>query len=165
MNNISEYFCPSDYNIEGNKCYKSEPAISVVTDNYNVGNAVLYNGSYWYVLSSNDDYLTLLKKEIRKRVEKTAKGWNENNQYAVDFFNAHKDKVSTEELIEIYKYLDEQFKIEKNYIDLDDEETPAGNIDLNEGGMSMAVSIGIGVFAIVALIALILFAKKKKEEQ
>lgn len=50
-------------------------------------------------------------------------------------------------------------------IDLDDEETPAGNIDLNEGGMSMAVSISIGVFAIVALIALILFAKKKKEEQ
>lgn len=65
---------------------------------------------------------TLLKKAIRKVVEKVAVEWNENNQYAVDFFNAHKDKVSTEELIEIYKYLDEQFKIEKNYIDLDDEE-------------------------------------------
>lgn len=63
MNNISEYFCPSDYNIEGKKCYKSEPAISVVTNSYNVGNAVLYNGAYWYIISSGDDYVTLLKKD------------------------------------------------------------------------------------------------------
>lgn len=63
MNNITEYFCPSDYDIEGNKCFKSENAIFVSNSDYNVGNAIVYNGSYWYVLESTDDYLTLLKKD------------------------------------------------------------------------------------------------------
>ena len=63
MNNISEYICPSDYDIEGNKCYKSENAILVSKGNYNVGNAILYQGSYWYILEDQDDYLTLLKKD------------------------------------------------------------------------------------------------------
>ena len=76
MNNISEYFCPSDYDIENNKCFKTEVAISVVKNNYNVGSAVLYNGSYWYILSIGDDYLTLLKKD--------SLSVNELNNYSKD---------------------------------------------------------------------------------
>lgn len=76
MNNISEYFCPSDYDIENDKCFKTEVAISVVKDNYNVGSAVLYNGSYWYILGSGDDYITLLKKD--------SLSVNELSNYSID---------------------------------------------------------------------------------
>ncbi len=47
-------------------------------------------------------------------------------------------------------------------IDLDDEETPAGNLDLDNNDMTFVTSIGIGVLAIVAFVLLVLFAKKKR---
>lgn len=44
----------------------------------------------------------------------------------------------------------------------EDEETPTGNIDLNEGTVTMITGIAIGVIALIALILLIVFAKKKR---
>ena len=54
-------------------------------------------------------------------------------------------------------------EVPDDVIDLDDEETPGGNIDLNEGNLPIAVSVGIGVAALIALIVLVLFAKKKRQ--
>ena len=49
-------------------------------------------------------------------------------------------------------------------IDLDDEETPGANIDVDGPSATMVTSIAIGVLAIIALVLLVVFAKKKKEQ-
>lgn len=50
-------------------------------------------------------------------------------------------------------------------IDLDDEETPAGNINLDRNDIPLVTSIGIGILAIVALVLLVLFARKKTRKE
>lgn len=47
-------------------------------------------------------------------------------------------------------------------IDLDDEETPTANIYLDKNNIPFATCVGIGGLAIVVLVLLILFTKKKK---
>lgn len=54
-------------------------------------------------------------------------------------------------------------EVPDDVIDLDDEETPGGNIDLNEGNLPIVVSVGIGVLALITLIALVLFARKRRQ--
>jgi hypothetical protein len=49
-------------------------------------------------------------------------------------------------------------------IDLDDEETPGANIDVDGPSATMIGSIAIGVLAVIALVLLAVFAKKKKEQ-
>ena len=49
-------------------------------------------------------------------------------------------------------------------IDLDDEETPGANIDVDGPSATMIGSIAIGVLAVIALVLLVVFAKKKKEQ-
>ena len=59
---ISEYICPSGYELNGNTCTLSYSA-TIVSNSLDDSTAVYYNDSYWYVLSNNDDYVTLLKKD------------------------------------------------------------------------------------------------------
>lgn len=59
---INEYVCPNNYELDNNKCIKYESAINV-NNTYEVGTAVEYNNSYWYVISNKDDYVTLLKRD------------------------------------------------------------------------------------------------------
>lgn len=61
--NFKGYVCPDDYILDNNKCYITKEAISVSKKSFEVGDAILYNNSYWYVLSDNEDYVTLLKKD------------------------------------------------------------------------------------------------------
>ena len=59
---IKGYVCPSGYEIDGSKCKKEENAV-LVSSKIDIGDAVKYNDSIWYVLDNNDDYVTLLKKD------------------------------------------------------------------------------------------------------
>ena len=59
---IDGYVCPTSYELDNNKCIKYENATKI-SNNYEVGSAIYYNDSYWYVLSSDNDYVTLLKRD------------------------------------------------------------------------------------------------------
>ncbi len=59
---IDGYVCPTSYELDNNKCIKYEKATKI-SNNYEVGSAIYYNDSYWYVLSSDNDYVTLLKRD------------------------------------------------------------------------------------------------------
>ena len=60
--NIKGYVCPNGYELNDNKCIKEESAV-LVSSGLNIGEAVKYNDSVWYVLANKDDYVTLLKKD------------------------------------------------------------------------------------------------------
>ena len=61
---ISGYVCPDEYNLENSKCYTKKAAISVKNNGkYEVGDAIKYNNSYWYVIKDQDDYVTVIKKD------------------------------------------------------------------------------------------------------
>lgn len=59
---IKGYICPNGYELDGNKCIKEESAV-LVSDKLDIGSAVNYNDSVWYVLDNKEDYVTLLKKD------------------------------------------------------------------------------------------------------
>lgn len=59
---ISGYVCPNGYELDGNKCIKEENAV-LISGKLDIGSAVNYNDSIWYVLDNKDDYVTLLKKD------------------------------------------------------------------------------------------------------
>lgn len=61
LTNKSGYLCLNDYKLSNNKCYKEEDAIKIDDGSYNVGDAILYNDDYWYILKNNEDFITLLK--------------------------------------------------------------------------------------------------------
>lgn len=59
---LNSYVCPDGYKLKNKKCTLEKRAEKIKkTDPYEVGDAVLYNNEYWYVLSNNDDYITVLK--------------------------------------------------------------------------------------------------------
>ncbi len=60
--NIEGYVCPNGYELDGNKCEKEENAV-LVSDKLDIGSAVKYNNSIWYILDNKDDYVTLLRKD------------------------------------------------------------------------------------------------------
>ena len=60
--NIEGYVCPNGYELDGNKCEKEENAV-LVSDKLDIGSAVKYNNSIWYILDNKSDYVTLLKKD------------------------------------------------------------------------------------------------------
>ena len=60
--NIKGYVCPNGYDLDGSKCIKEENAV-LVSSKLDIGSAVKYNDSIWYVLDNKDDYVTLLKKD------------------------------------------------------------------------------------------------------
>lgn len=62
ITSIDGYVCPDSYELDNNKCIKSELATKI-NNNYEVGSAIYYNDSYWYVLSNNNNYVTLLKRD------------------------------------------------------------------------------------------------------
>lgn len=62
VTSIDGYVCPNSYELDNNKCIKYELATKI-SNNYEVGSAINYNDSYWYVLSNNTDYVTLLKRD------------------------------------------------------------------------------------------------------
>ncbi len=62
IRSIDEYICPNNYELDNNKCIKYENAIKV-NNTYEVGTAVEYNNSYWFVISNENDYVTLLKRD------------------------------------------------------------------------------------------------------
>ena len=62
ITSIDGYVCPTSYELDNNKCIKYENATKI-SNNYEVGSAIYYNDSYWYVLSSDNDYVTLLKRD------------------------------------------------------------------------------------------------------
>ena len=59
---IKGYVCPSGYDLDDNKCIKEESAV-LVSGKLDVGGALKYNDSTWYILDNNDDYVTLLKRD------------------------------------------------------------------------------------------------------
>lgn len=59
---ITGLVCPTDYELDGNKCIKEEDAV-LVSNRLEVGSAVYYNDSTWYILDNKDDYVTLLKRD------------------------------------------------------------------------------------------------------
>ena len=60
--NITGYICPIDYELDGNKCIKEANAV-LVSNKLEIGSAVYYNDSTWYILENKDDYVTLLKRD------------------------------------------------------------------------------------------------------
>lgn len=59
---LNSYVCPDDYKLKNKKCTLEKKASKIKkNESYEVGDAVLYNNEYWYVLSNNDDYITVLK--------------------------------------------------------------------------------------------------------
>ena len=89
---IEGYVCPLNFEVFGNKCIKKEKAI-VVSNTYNVGTAVYYNNSYWYILSNNDDYLKMLKVDVldNKYVYNESDIGNILNEYATNISNDLKE--------------------------------------------------------------------------
>lgn len=78
---LSGYICPDDYILNNNKCYMTKEAISVSKNSFVVGDAVLYNNTYWYVLSDHDDYVTLLKKDSLTASELGSYAVNNSGEY------------------------------------------------------------------------------------
>ena len=59
---LNSYVCPNGYKLKNRKCTLEKKASKIKkSEPYEVGDAVLYNNEYWYVLSDNDDYVTVLK--------------------------------------------------------------------------------------------------------
>ena len=92
ISNIEGYVCPDNFEVSGNKCIKKEKAI-VVSNTYNVGTALYYNNSYWYVLSNNGDYLKLLKVDVldNKYVYNKSNIESALNEYATNILNDLKE--------------------------------------------------------------------------
>ena len=62
VNDINSLVCPTNYELDDNKCIKEEKAV-VLDNNIDVGSAVTYNDSIWYVIDNKDDYVVLLKSD------------------------------------------------------------------------------------------------------
>ena len=62
IDNINDYICKTNYELENNKCIKYEKAIAL-DSNLDIGSAITYNDSIWYIIDNKDDYLVLLKTD------------------------------------------------------------------------------------------------------
>ena len=79
---ISGYVCPDEYSLDKNKCYIEKEKIQVKNNGeYEVGDAIKYNNSYWYVISSHNDYVTVLKKDPLSSDQLGKYAINNNGEY------------------------------------------------------------------------------------
>ena len=62
ISDINNLVCPTNYVLENNKCIKEEKAI-LLNNNLDVGSAITYNDSTWYIIDNKDDYVVLLKTD------------------------------------------------------------------------------------------------------
>lgn len=75
---ITGLVCPTSYELDDNKCIKEEDAV-LVSSKLEVGGAVKYNDSTWYVLDNKDDYVTLLKRDYIKLSDNNMFNYNSIN--------------------------------------------------------------------------------------
>lgn len=60
--NMNKLVCPDGYELNKKMCLLSYPAV-LLNNSLNIGTALRYNDSIWYVIDNKDDYVTLLKKD------------------------------------------------------------------------------------------------------
>ena len=82
LKQLKGYVCPDEYILDNNKCYIEKEKIEVKNNGeYKTGDAIKYNNSYWYVISSYDDYVTVLKKDPLTSDQLGKYAINSNGEY------------------------------------------------------------------------------------